>query len=293
MEEFQLIDIEKVIMNKNPELLKLLPGFILRLIKKIIHQDEINFALSEFRDYQGVDFVNKVLDHFSVNYTVYGEENFEPGKKYVFASNHPLGGLEGMILARIIGNRFQKVMLPVNDILFNLRNLKPIFIPVNKHGMNSREAILQYNRVYGSDCQIIMFPSGLVSRKNHGVIKDLHWEKSFMKKAIEYKRDIVPVYVKARNSWFFYFLANFRKFLGIKSNIEMFLLPHEMYSRRNIPFEIYFGKPLPCGSFGTLKNLNVWVDKLREYVYLLDNVNTCTFEEFAGIPHNIKPVDNV
>ena len=283
-EELQLIDIEQVILQKNAGLHKLLPGFMIKLITRIIHQDEINYALMEFKGYQGVDFINKVLDHFCVKYTVYGTENILTGKKYVFAANHPLGGLEGMVLASIIGNISGKVMLPVNDILLNLRNLQSIFFPVNKFGINSREAIKKYNEIYRSEYQIIMFPAGLVSRKIRSVVKDVFWEKSFFKNAIEHNREVVPVYVKARNSGFFYFVANVRKLLGLKANIEMFFLPHEMFSRKKIPFEIFFGKPISPAEFGTFKNLDLWADKLREYVYLLDNKNIMPFGKYAGIP---------
>ncbi|MCX6257008.1 MAG: 1-acyl-sn-glycerol-3-phosphate acyltransferase [Bacteroidia bacterium] len=275
----QLVDIKDVIKEKNPGLYKMLPGFVFWLLKKILHQDDINYILTHFKDYQGVDFLENALKYMKVSYKVTGLDCLSDDNKYVFVANHPLGGLEGMVLAYITGRKFGKIVLPVNDILLYLNNLKPLFIPVNKTASSTREAIKKYSEIYSSDVQIIMFPAGYVSRRSGGLIKDNFWEKSFLKKAIEHKRFIVPVYVKARNSNLFYTIANLRKFLGIKANIEMFLLPHEMFSRSDLPFKIIFGKPVHYDFFSGQFKLADWTDKIRQYVYTLDNIDVKSFEE--------------
>ena len=85
----------------------------------------------------------------------------------------------------------------------NLKNLNNIFLPVNKHGALAKDAAAEMDAAYASDAQIIMFPAGMVSRKNNGVIKDLEWQKSFITKAIKHQRDIVPIHFIGQNSNFF------------------------------------------------------------------------------------------
>jgi len=113
-----------------------------------------------------------------------------------------------------------------------------------------------------------MFPAGLVSRKIEGKIVDLTWQKHFIKKAIEYEREIVPVYIQGRNSNRFYRLANWRKRLGIKANIEMLFLPDEMFRQKNQTIKIVVGKPI---HYDGLRNRppEVWAEFVKREVYNL------------------------
>lgn len=262
------VDLEKVIKSKNPKAAKFMPGFVIKYLKRIIRQEEINYCLQEFSDKEGTEFIGEILKHIDVTGNSYGLENIDPDGRYVFASNHPLGGLDGLILACEIENRFGKVKLVVNDLLMNLGPLKSLFVPVNKFGKQSTVYARLLNEVFESDEQIIYFPFGLCSRKIKGKIQDGEWKKKFVSKAVESKRDIVPVYVDAKNSSFFYNLALFRKRIGIKVNIEMLYLPDEMFKKENSRIDIYFGKPIP---WQNLKNGNhkLWAKKIRETVYSL------------------------
>jgi hypothetical protein len=95
-------------------------------------------------------------------------------------------------------NNFFKLLTPA------LLNLKSIFVPINKHGGQAKHAARLIEDAYASENQIITFPAGMCSRKINGKIQDLEWKKSFIQKAVEYKRDVVPVYFEGRNSNFFY-----------------------------------------------------------------------------------------
>ncbi len=152
-----------------------------------------------------------------------------------------------------LGKYYKNIKFPVNDILMNLENLSGIFLPVNKHGGQAKDAIRQLEETYASDSQILYFPAGLCSRKRHGIIKDLVWHKSFITKAIQHKRDIVPAFFSGRNSNFFYNLSNLRKSLGIKANIEMLYLPDEMFRQKEKDISLVFGKPIPWQTFDNSK----------------------------------------
>jgi putative hemolysin len=270
-----VIDLEQVIASKNPRLLKVLPGFVLRMIKNKIHQDEMNEFLKLYHTRQGLDFVDAVLSYFKVNLVVKGIENIPKEGGIILAANHPLGGFDGLALLKVVGDHRTKkdVQFIVNDILLNLKNLAPVFVPVNKHGKNTSEVYSKLDETYRSEQAVLIFPAGLVSRKQQGFIRDLDWKKSFIVQARKNEREIYPVYIHGRNSSFFYNFALLRKKLGIKANLEMFFLPDEMFKQRNKTITIIFGKPISWKALDKSKSDHEWASWFREHVYELGKQN--------------------
>ncbi len=262
----RFIDIEKVIKNKNPKLLKLLPRFILNYLKKIIHEDKLNKIIYRNRDKIGTDFTDAVLNDFQVIIKTQGLENIHETGRYIVAANHPLGGIDGMALMSAVGKVRKDIKFPVNDLLMYLPNLRPLFIPLNKHGKNT-EYIKQIEQTFASDNIILYFPAGLCSRKQNGIIMDLEWKPTFIKKAIQFKRDILPVHIDGRNSNFFYNLSNWRKKIGVRQNIEMIFLVDEMFKQKNKIINIIFGKPISYKTFDKKFNTLQWAEIIKKRVY--------------------------
>ncbi len=264
------INIRKVVAAKNPRLLKILPGFLFTLLEKIIHSDVINYIIYTHRDKFGLPFVKASLDEFGVSVKVSGNSEDLPLKgRIILVSNHPLGGLDGLALMHVIGLARPDVVFPVNDLLLFVPGLKSLFIPINKHGKNN-ENVAIIDQTFASDKAILFFPAGLVSRKQKGgIIKDLEWKKTFITRAKKYQRDIIPVYISGRNSNFFYNFANWRKRLGIKVNLEMMLLPHEMVRQNKKTIEITFGKPILYTSLDKSHTDAEWAEIVKEKVYHL------------------------
>jgi len=267
----QLVDLDRVIYNKSPRLSKLLPKLFIRYLKRVIHQDDINYLVDINKDYYGLEFVNNTLKEMGIEYSVEGSENIPSSGRYIFASNHPLGGLDGLVFISELGKYFKEIRFFVNDLLLNIKNFDPIFIPVNKHGRQSLDYVKQIEKVYDSDAQILHFPAGLCSRKIKGKIVDLEWKKSFIAKAIKHKRDIVPVHFAGKNSNFFYNFANIRKTIGIKLNIEMIYLPGEMFNQKNKHIVLRFGRPISYKTFDKSLTYSGWAEKIKEKVYSLGN----------------------
>lgn len=266
----KLIDVEKVFETKNPSLFNIIPSFVFRYLKRIIHQEEINEFIAREGHLKGAEFAQSILTNlFGASYEVFGLENIPEKGRYLFASNHPLGGLDGIAFLVAASCRFPDLKFPVNDILLNLKPLNNIFVPINKHGGHSREAALLIEEAYQSDSQVLMFPAGLVSRKQKGVIRDLEWKKNFVRKAIQHHRDIVPVHISGKNTNFFYRLANIRKRLGIKANIEMLYLPDEMFKQKGENLTIRFGEPISWESIKEQGTLEQWALKIKEKSYEL------------------------
>jgi putative hemolysin len=269
--ENQKIDVKNVLHSKNPALSKAIPGFVINYLKRIVHQNELNEFLGKWGHLRDSELITAGLEHFEIKFRVSGSENIPKSGRFIFVSNHPLGGLDGLVFIHELSKHFHDIKFPVNDILTNIKNLSGIFIPVNKHGAQAKDAALMIEEAYSSDSQILYFPAGLCSRKKRDVIKDLQWHKSFITKSIQHKRDIVPAFFSGRNSKFFYNLANFRKLLGLKANIEMLYLADEMFKQKDKEIRLVFGKPIPWETFDKTKSALEWADWVKSKTYDLES----------------------
>jgi 1-acyl-sn-glycerol-3-phosphate acyltransferase len=270
--EFLQIDVEDVLRSKNPSLAKAIPKFLINYLKRIIHQEELNELLRKYGHLMDAEFIEGALEFLNIKYRVFGAENIPSSGRYIFVSNHPLGGLDGMVFINELSKHYSDIKFPVNDILMYLWNLSGIFLPVNKHGAQAKDAIRKLEDTFASESQILYFPAGLCSRKKRGVIKDLEWHKSFISKAVQHKRDIIPAFFAGRNSNFFYNLSNIRTLIGIKSNIEMLYLPDEMFMQKGKDLMLVFGKPIPWQTFDNSKSPAEWADWVRTKSYELESL---------------------
>jgi len=266
------IDVEKVLYSKNPALKKAIPGFIINYLKKIVHQDDLNDFLGKCGHLKDAELIEAGLKYFEIKFRVFGRENIPETGRYIFVSNHPLGGLDGLVFIYELSKYFPDIKFPVNDILTNIENMGGIFLPINKHGAQDKDAVRRIEDAYSSDSQILYFPAGLCSRKRGGVIKDLQWHKSFITKSIQHKRDIVPAYFSGRNSAFFYNLSNIRKFFGIKANIEMLYLADEMFKQKDKEISLVFGKSIPWETFDKSRSAPEWAGWVKSKSYELESI---------------------
>ncbi len=262
-----LIDVEKVLYVKNPTLARWMPRFVVRYLKRIVHQDGINDIIRNHGHLRGSAFNDGALSYMGIKYRAHGLENLPSGGRNIFVSNHPLGGLDGMVFMSELSKHYSAIKFPVNDILLYIDNYSDIFLPVNKVGSFGREAAKLLEEAYNSDCQLLNFPAGICSRKVNGVITDLQWQKSFIVKAVQYKRDIVPCFFSGRNSSFFYNLSKIRQRLGIKVNIEMLYLADEMFRQKGKDIDLYFSSAIPWQTFDKSKSPQQWADFIREKTY--------------------------
>ena len=265
-----LIDIDKVLREKAPKYYKYIPKFVVSYLKRIVHQEELNVFLRESKDKVGVDFLKACLEFLDANIVVKGEENLPTEGLYTFVSNHPLGGQDGVALGYVLGSFYKgKVKYMVNDLLMNLQGLAPLCIPINKTGKQAKDFPRMVEAGFASNDQLIMFPAGLCSRRQNGVIRDLDWKKTFIVKSVQAQRDVVPIHFEGRNSNFFYNLANVCKFLGIKINIAMLYLADEMLKNRHKTFTVTIGKPIAWQTFDKSKTPAEWAAYVKDIVYKL------------------------
>lgn len=247
--EAMRIDVDKVLRERLPKHYRFIPRFAVRWLERTICQDQLNAILLKMAGKNSVDAATAALNEMDITVRATGLEQLPEGR-YMFVSNHPLGGLDGLALISLLGNRYDKnIKFLVNDLLMAVEPLRGVFLPVNKYGSQSRAAATQIEEALNSDAQFITFPAGLCSRMQpDGTIADLPWQKAAVAHAVNYQRDIVPIYFDAHNSRFFYRFAKWRKKLGIKFNIELIFLPKEMIKQCGATLRVFIGEPIPWDS---------------------------------------------
>ncbi len=267
------IDIKKVISSKSVTLAKYAPKFFINWLKRLIHEDELNVFLEKSQGLEGREFAGAALEYLNVkcNVTYTDKASLKSDGRYIFVSNHPLGGLDGLILISELGSLMGNILFVVNDFLMHIKPLESIFVPVNKVGKMGKEHKQKFEKAYSSDSQILYFPAGLCSRLVKGEITDLEWRTSYIKQALRYNREVVPVYFSGRNSNFFYRLAKVRKALGIKFNVEMCFLPDEMFKQKNSTFDVVIGEPVRIPECRSAKDYEKVNETVRAQAYQLKN----------------------
>ncbi len=262
------VDVGEVLRDKNPALAKWIPEMLVDYLRRVVHQDEINRFLLLYGHLPSIEFARHCMRDMGITYSAHGLDSLDAGGRYLFASNHPFGGMDGLMLSDEITRRFGDVRIVVNDILMNVAPLAGLFVPVNKHGRQNNEYARMLNDAFESQMPVITFPAGLCSRRIHGRVTDLEWKPNFIKKAVASGRDIVPVHCCGELSPFFYRLSNVRTALGIKANIEMLYLVDEMFAQRGKHFDIFFGTPVPCRDIAS-GPARRWSEEIRRRAYAL------------------------
>jgi putative hemolysin len=277
--DFQPVNIREVFRSKSPGMARWIPGFVYNYLHRALVLDQINEILEHHGHKKDFDFAAAAIDMFNVELETVGESNLPENGRNIFVANHPLGGFDGVMLIHELGKHYdRKVKVLVNDILMNAKNMDGVFVPINKHGSQMVENVKRIDKIFQSDDQVITFPAGLVSRRKKGVIRDPEWKKSFITKAVQHKRNVVPIHVTGRCSNFFYNLANLRKKLGIKANLEMFYLPGETFKHKDGHYTITIGKTIDFRTFDKSLKPAAWAEEVKHYIYELAQDPDATFK---------------
>lgn len=245
-----------------------LPKFITRPLEKLIHQDELNGFFDTCKGATPEEFLKKSFAFLEVTHSVEYTAPLDENERYIFASNHPFGGLDGMLLVDALIERFGDAGAIVNDLLMNVAFLEPLWIPINKYGKQNIDKSIRYDAALSSPTkQILTFPAGLCSRYIDGRVQDTEWKSHFIKDALRYERKIVPIYVDGVLSKRFYRIYRLRKFLHINLNIELVLLVDEMFRQHGKHVNIRIGAPIDINTIEG--NRAERCDYVRQQVYKL------------------------
>lgn len=269
----KFVDVKKLIASKNKNLLKWLPRFTVSWVEKIIHQDEVNDFMSRQKGKDSFGFSKALVEEFNLTLNLKGAEHIpELNQSCIFASNHPLGGLDAIAIIHLFRDIRPDIKFIVNDLLMGVKNLEDKFIGVNLVGKNAVSSLQKVEEQFASDSATFLFPAGLVSRKIDGRVEDLEWKKTFVSKSKKYQKPIIPIHIDGKLTNRFYRLANLRKFSGVKLNFEMFYLVDELFKQKNMTIDITIGEPIDSEVFSREKNDKEWAEWVRKKVYQLNRV---------------------
>lgn len=276
-------DIRAILKSKAPK--AHVPNLVIRYLERIVHIKQMNAFLRKYPDLKGYEFIDRVIhEELGCSASIEGTENIPADDKpVIFVSNHPLGGLDGMIIAQLIHNKRQTtndkrpLKVIVNELLMYMEPINSLWAPVNKVGRLSREQVEAQQRMWESETDVLTFPAGACSRLQRidgkWQIRDLEWQKNFVQRAKEYQRDIVPIYFEGKNSKFFYTLAYIRKLLHIKLNIEMLYLVDEMYGAHGKHFKVHVLPPIPYSTFDNSRTPKQWAEYVKSIVYATNHTS--------------------
>ena len=265
------IDIDEVLKAK---VKKKLPKFLVNFLKRRIHQDEINDCIEKAEHPQGVGFFDEALNYLDIKYEVRGAENLDPSRRCIFASNHPIGGPEALIMGSVMRRYYgESFRVPVNNILAHFHPLSEFFVPINMGGRQTKEISEGLTRMFESPYQVLVYPAGKCARKEHEKVTEHPGKKMFITQSRKYERDVLPVDMSGYNSKMFMFLTSFSKFIGLKFNIGMFMLVDELFKKQHKTFVITFGKPIPYTTFDKSQSDQQWAESVKQIVENLQEGN--------------------
>ena len=248
---------------------KNIPGCVLLLLEKIMAVDKINKLFAHAPGKKNMEFVDASMEYLHVTCHVVGEENLPAGNSgLIFVSNHPQGGIEAICIAHVLGRKYgNRIKFYANEFLCCLEPLKEMFLPIAKHKKQNRENVRIISDFYKTDNHIIVFPAGVTASKKRGKIEDHEWRKNFIKEAIQNRRDVVPLFLSASNSAFFYFCEDFRRFIRSPINFETILFGSEFFRQRGKRLTLYIGKPVAWETFDKSKSTNEWAKEMRDIAF--------------------------
>ena len=244
----KIFSVEKIIAENKIGFYPSLPRPLKSLIKSILYENQVNVLLNNFQDEKDLAFINKLFNYFNLSFSTQFNIPLEKLKRCIFVCNHPTGIIDGLIVMNIL-NKAHPTQMITNDILDFVPNIKNLILPVDWLGTINKKQTRSLINAFHSDKHIIIFPAGEVSKFRNFTIEDLDWNPSFIKKAIQFQRDVIPVRISGRNSILFYAVSNLRRFLKMDFNIEIFLLIREIFNKKNNSINVKFGNPI---SFKTL-----------------------------------------
>lgn len=268
------VDVDSVLRSRAPVYHKWIPRPLIKGLENYICQDRLNELLEITAGLTGAAFCRKLLEEMNVSTRFEDMPPLAPENPHAvtYACNHPLGALDGIALIDYLTQRHGvEPYFVVNDLLSILKPLDGVFIPINKHGAQSRGAVSDVDAAFHDLSRpVVMFPAGLCSRKGaNGEIKDLKWNKMFVHKSSEAGRTIIPVRCFSENSQAFYRFAKMRERVGVKFNLEMIALPREFVKSEGKELQFRAGTPvaaelLPRGSASAAMAAGI-----RDHVYSL------------------------
>ena len=242
------------------------------LLMKVLKISTMNKIYDRNKHLKGVEFLNAILDEFQIKFEI-PEEDFKrlPKGAYITISNHPLGGIDGILLLKLMLEQEPNFKIIANFLLHRIDPMKPYIMPVNpfenhKDAKSSVIGIKETLRHLSDGKPLGMFPAGEVSTYRDGkLVVDREWEEGAIKVIRKAQVPVVPIYFHAKNSWLFYFLSK------ISDTLRTAKLPSELLTQKNRVIKVRIGKPISVAEQNEHTSIDDYSEFLRRKTYMLAN----------------------
>ena len=247
--------------------------FVGWFLMKVTRISSINSYYDTIAHLEGEEYANAILKYYEIDYEI-PEEDFRRLPKegpYITISNHPLGGIDGILLFKLLVQKRPDYKIMANFLLERMAPLKPFIIPVNpfENRKDVKSSIAGFKKALShlrDGHPLGIFPAGEVSTHKDGkFIVDRPWEEAALKLIRKAAVPVVPIYFHSRNSKFFYRLA---KLSGVFRTAK---IPSEVLSQRNRPIKVRIGQPISVKAQEEQETIEDFTDLLRKKTYILAN----------------------
>ena len=251
--------------------------FIGWVLMKVLKISTINKIYNRNKHKTDVDFLNALLSDFQIRFEIPEEDlkRLPKNGAYITVSNHPLGGIDGILLLKLMREQREDFKIIANFLLHRIQPLVPYIMPVNpfENHKDAKSSITGFKNALlhlQNGHPLGVFPSGEVSTYKDGkLMVDKPWEPAAMKLIQRAEVPIVPIYFHAKNSPLFYKLSK------LSDTLRTAKLPSELLTQKKRVIRVRIGKPIPVKDQKEHETLESFSDFVRRKTYMLSN----TFEK--------------
>ncbi|WP_310558979.1 lysophospholipid acyltransferase family protein [Flavobacterium sp.] len=241
------------------------------LLMKVLKISTINKVYDRNKHLKDVEFLNALLDDLQIKFEIHEQDlkRLPKDGAYITISNHPLGGIDGILLLKLMLEKEPNFKIIANFLLHRIDPMKPFIMPVNpfenhKNAKSSVIGIKETLRHLSDGKPLGMFPAGEVSTYKDGkLMVDKPWEEGAIKVIRKAQVPVVPIYFHAKNSWLFYMLSK------ISDTLRTAKLPSEVFSQKNRTIKVRIGKPISVAEQNEYTSLDEYSEFLRRKTYML------------------------
>jgi len=265
------LNVQEMIEAKKPGFFNKYPSFvnriILRFLNWLLHIEDANEFIRKHKDKKDFEFIEEIFEFLDFSYllTSRDRQRIPSEGKLVIVANHPLGALDGLAILKAVGEIRPDVKVVVNDVLASISQLSDLFLPYNIFSARAqRQRVSQIVRAFSNEEAVVFFPSAEVSRLKASRVVDGYWYNGPIYFAQKYEVPILPIFVKSRNTIWFYLISSLHK------KYSMFLLPREVFKKRGKNLRLKIGDPIPVRYLKQSPlHPNLLTKMLKKHVYKL------------------------
>jgi putative hemolysin len=243
------------------------------ILIKLLRISKINRLYNKHKHLQDLEFFTALLEDLQIKFEIPEEDlrRIPKNGAFITVSNHPLGGIDGILLLKLLIEKRPDYKIIANFLLHRIEPMKPFIMPVNpfeerKNVKSSLGGIKNALKHLKEGYPLGLFPAGEVSTyKDERLIVDKPWEEGAIKLIQKAKLPVIPIYFHAKNSRLFYVLSK------LNNNLRTAKLPSELLSQKERLIRVRIGRPISVKDQEEFKNTKDLGDYIRKKTYMLAN----------------------